>query len=409
VASRLRPLRAPAFRRYFAGTAASNLGNAFTAVALAFAVLEATGSVAAVGLVLAATRLPLLLFLVAGGVVGDRLPRRLVMLTCDGVRAVVQAGAALLLALGRATLWELLVLFAVHGLAQAFFQPASAGLLPQIVRVEERQEANALLELSRGAIGLAGMLAGGVVVAVVGPAAALGIDSLTFAVSAAALAGLAVDGAMPARSGSLARDLRDGWHELTRRRWLWIGVVHISLLNVFALVAFFALGPVVASESLGGAAAWGLIGAGFAAGMLAGSALALRWRPRRPLVAAFGGIVLAAPQLALLAVAAPAALVSVASVLGGAQASFWGAVWMTTVQERVPDPALSRVTAYSSIGTLALAPLGLAVVGPLAQAFGTGPVLWAGALWIAVSCPIVAFLPAMRAVTRVAAEPALAV
>jgi MFS family permease len=205
VASRLRPLRAPAFRRYFAGTATSNLGNAFTAVALAFAVLEATGSVAAVGLVLAATRLPLLLFLVAGGVVGDRLPRRVVMLTCDGVRAVVQAGAALLLAVGCATLWELLVLFAVHGLAQAFFQPASARLLPQIVGVEERQEANALLELSRGAIGLAGMLVGGVVVATVGPAAALGIDSLTFAVSAAALAGLAVDGAMPAHSGSLAR------------------------------------------------------------------------------------------------------------------------------------------------------------------------------------------------------------
>jgi MFS family permease len=180
-------------------------------------VLEATGSVAAVGLVLAATRLPVLLFLVAGGVVGDWLPRRLVMLTSDGVRAVVQAVAALLLALGRATLWELLVLFAVHGLAQAFFQPASAGLLPQIVGLEERQEANALLELSRGATGLAGMLAGGVVVAAVGPAAALGIDSLTFAVSAAALAGLAVDGAMPARSGSLARDLREGWHELTRR------------------------------------------------------------------------------------------------------------------------------------------------------------------------------------------------
>jgi predicted MFS family arabinose efflux permease len=177
---------------------------------------------------------------------------------------------------------------------------------------------------------------------------------------------------------------------------LWIGVVHIALLNAFALVAFFALGPAVAKQSLGGGAAWGVVGAGFAAGMMFGSTVAVRWRPARPLLASFAAVLLAAPQLALLATAAPLAAVALGAFLGGAQASFWDAVWTTTMQQDVPADAIARVASYSQIGTLVLAPIGYATVGFVAEAVGISAVLWAGAAWIVASTLIVIALPAIR-------------
>jgi len=393
---RLEPLRHRGFRLLLAGQAASTLGSSFATVALVFAVLEATGSVAAVGLVLASTRLPLLLFVLAGGVVGDRLPRRAVMLSSDLVRAVTQGAAALLLITQQARLWHLLLLFSVGGAAQAFFNPAAVGIVPQVVPKDALQAANALVDLARNGSALAGQLLGGVLVAAFGAGVALAFDSVTFLVSACSLALLDVRGNVATRRGSaFLRDLAEGWSEFRSRTWLWVGTIHVALLNAFALTGFFALGPVVAQQSLGGAAAWGLIGAAFAAGLIAGSALALRWRPRRPLVAAFGAIALAAPQLALLAATAPTAAIAAGALLGGAQASFWGALWTTAIQEDVPEHALARVAAYGSLGGLVLAPLGYAAVGYVADGVGSSLVLWVGAAWIVISTPLVVALPSL--------------
>ena len=391
------PLRLRNFRLLFVGQAASTLGSSFTAVALAFAVLEATGSVAAVGLVLGATRLPLALFVLVGGVVGDRHSRRRVMLASDLVRFATQGTAAVLLLTDDARLWHLLVLFGVGGAAQAFFNPAAVGLVPEMVESEMLQSANGLLDLARTSSALVGQLLGGVVVAAFGAGTALALDSATFLVSACTLATVTVRGTVNARAaGAFFDDLAEGWVEFRSRTWLWVGTVHIALLNAFALAGFFALGPVVAQRSLGGAAAWGVIGAAFAGGMISGSALAVRWRPQRPLVAAFGVIIFAAPQLALLAVPAPTAAIALASFFGGAQASVWGALWTTTTQRNVPGSALARVAAYGSLGGLVLAPVGLAAVGYVAAAVGTGTVLSVGAAWIVASTVVVVALPCMR-------------
>ncbi len=405
----LDPLRNRDFRLLFVGQTTSTLGSSVAVVALAFAVLDVTGSVADVGLVLAATRLPLALFVLVGGVAGDRLPRRAVMLWADAVRFVTQGAAAALLLSGRAQLWHLLVLFGIHGAAQAFFNPSQIGLVPELVEGERLQEANALMELGRNSSALLGQVAGGVLTAAVGPGSAFAVDSATFGISAASLWLLAAPGIVRTTPpGRFLRELADGWSEFVSRQWLWIGVLHVALLNAFALVAFFALGPVVAKQSLGGgAAAWGVIGAAFGAGMIVGSLVALRWRPRRPLVAAFGVVVLAAPQLALLAIAAPTAAIAAASFFGGAQASVWSTLWTTTMQAEVRPEALARVAAYGSVGTLVLAPLGFAVVGLVADAVGVGNVLWAGAAWVVASTVVVVVLPSIRMVIRTpAAQPA---
>jgi Transmembrane secretion effector len=331
-------------------------------------------------------------------VIGDRLSRRAIMLFSDAGRFVTQALAAALLIAGVARFWELLVLFGLNGLAQALFNPASVGLIPALTTDAELQSANALLDLARNGAATVGQLLGGVLVSLAGPGVAFAIDSGSFLVSAAALALLDLPTTAMAtrRIGGLFVELAEGWDEFRSRSWLWIGTLHIALLNAFALVSFFALGPVVAKRSLGGGAAWGLIGAAFGIGMIAGSAVALRIRPTRPLLVAFALIVLAAPQLALLAIPAPLALIAVAAFLGGAQASVWGALWTTTMQRDVPAAALSRVASYNQVGSLILAPLGYAVVGIIAEHIGISTTLWAGAAWIVASTITVLALPALR-------------
>lgn len=394
------------FRLLFIGNAASAVGDSFKGIALVFAVLEVTGSVAAVGLVLGATQLPKALFVIVGGVVGDRLPRRVVMISADVVRFLTQATAALLLLTGQAALWHLIALFAVHGLAQAFFLPASVGLVAQVVPRDSLQQGNALLDLSRHASVVGGALVGGVVVASVGPGAAFAVDSATFLVSGIAVALLRPVGVLrTASAGAFIADLVEGWGEFRSRTWLWASVVHISLLNACAFVSFLALGPLVAIESLGGAAAWGIIAAAFASGMIAGSAIALRWRPRQPLVAGFSVVFLAAPQLVALALAAPVPVIAAAAFLGGTQGSVWSALWRTTMQQNVPATALSRVAAYDVLGSLVLVPVSFAVVGSVAAVVGIDAVLWAGAAWVVASTAAVILLPSIRAVRRDPPQP----
>lgn len=393
----LRLLRHRGFALYFAGQTTSTFGSSVAGLALAFAVLQVTGSVADVGLALAVTRIPLIVFVLIGGIAGDRLSRRDVMLASDVGRFATQASAAVLLLTGVAQMWELLALFALHGLAQAFFAPAAVGLVPERVDDAALQSANALLGFSRSGSALLGQLAGGVLVTIASPGAAFAVDSVSFLVSAWALRALAPAGALRlAPAGRILHDLLEGWHEFRSRTWLWVGVVHIALLNAFALVSFFALGPVVAKRSLGGGAAWGVVGAAFATGMIAGSALALRWRPARPLLVAFGVVLLAVPELATLAGPAPLAAIALAALFGGAQASFWGTLWTTTMQRDVPREAIARVAAYSQIGSLILAPIGFAAAGFAAKSTSIATVLWAGAAWIVASTAVVVALPSIR-------------
>ena len=163
------------------------------------------------------------------------------------------------------------------------------------------------------------------------------------------------------------------------------------------------LGPVVAKDSLGGAAAWGLIVAAEAAGFVVGGLLGLRFRPRRPLLAGSIGVLLWAPPLALLALAAPPGVIAAAAVVGGLGAETFGVQWDTSLQGHVPGAALSRVSSYDALGSLALMPLGLAVAGPLAAAVGTATAIWAACALIVVATVAVLLVSEVRTLPRTAA------
>jgi MFS family permease len=396
-ALRLGPLAEREFRLLWLGQATSAFGSSLVPLALAFAVLDLSNSASALGLTLAVGLVSRVGFLLFGGVLADRLPRRHVMLAADAVRAVTQGVVAVLLLSGEARLWHLLVLFALFGAADAFFSPASTGLVPETVSPGRLQQANALISLSRSASWVAGPAVAGLIVAEAGAGWAFAIDAGTFAVSSVSLALLRLSPAAVRRRLRVLADLRGGWRELTARTWVWVTIARFSVSNL-AIAPLFVLGPFVAQESLGGAAAWGVIGTCGGVGAVLGDAAALRLKPRRPLVAGGLAVSLWALEPALLARPFPTAVIGVAAVLGFAGASFSNALWFTALQERIPREALSRVSSYDWLGSLAFQPAGYALAGPAAAAIGTSATLLASAVVQASACIGAALTPAVRSV-----------
>jgi MFS family permease len=204
------------FRLFFSGQLVSLVGDAITPFALAWAVLD-IGTRSDLGYVLAAKVVPLVGFLLVGGVFADRLPRRAVMVVADLVRLCAQGAVALLVLTHHADVWELALLQAISGTATAFFNPASTGLTPMTVSAERLQQANALRGLALASTGIVGSALSGVLVVTVGPGRALAIDAASFGVSAIFLAQLRLPPHVTLAAHSFARDLRDGWREFSSR------------------------------------------------------------------------------------------------------------------------------------------------------------------------------------------------
>lgn len=395
-------LRERRFRLLWLGQATSTLGDGLVPVALAFAVIQTLdGSPTELGIVLAAQTLPLVVFVLAGGVWADRLPRQMVMLVSDVIRCVIQATIAVLLLSGHAQLWELVVLVAIYGTAQAFFQPAATGLVPATISPQRLQQANALLGLSRSLAFVVGPAVAGVIAATTNPGSVFVVDSATFAVSATSLALLRLSRSR--REGerhSFLADLKGGWHELISHTWLWVIVAWAATYLGIVVAPWMTLGPVVAKQSLGGAAAWGLIAAGWGAGTVAGGLIALRWKPVRPMLTCTLLVLLVAPAVALLALHAPAPMIAAAQMAGGVGMGVFSAVWQTTLQQHVREDALSRVSAWDWMGSFLFLPLGLIAAGPVADLIGISTTLWIAVAWAVLSTLTVLLVPSVRNLRR---------
>ena len=393
------------FRLLFIGQAVSSLGDRLVMVALPFAVLSVPGAdLADVGLVLGASALSLGVFVLIGGVVADRLPRQLTMLTSDVVRALTQGLSAVLLLTGDATVPRLALLQASYGAAEAFFRPALLGLVPQVVTPGQEQPANALLALTSTGAMVVGPAAAGVLVATVGSGATLAVDAVTFLVSTLSLLLLRPRQAPrpvgPAESfwGSLA----GGWREVRSRSWVWSILLAFGAYHALVLPTLFVLGPAYAEDHRGGPSAWGVISAGFGIGAVLGSLLSLRWRPARP------GLVLA---LALTAACAQAWLgvsplptlwVAALEAATGVCVSLCFTVWETALQERIPAHAQSRVSSFDYLGSVVLMPVGYVLVGPVAHLVGQQSVGAGASLFTGAACLIVAASAGVRGLHRVA-------
>jgi MFS family permease len=384
----------PQFRLLFAGQVLSLVGDRVMLVALPFAVLEAGGGIGAVGLVVGAQLVPFLIFAVVGGVVSDRVDRRLVLVTSDVARLVVQAIGGALLVADAADPLALGVLAALYGAADAFFQPAFTGLLPQTVsHPGQLQPANALRGLSFSVSSIAGPVVAGVLVGAIGAGAAMLFDAGSFAVSVACLLALrprvaeeAVEEAPPAFVAAVSA----GWHEVRSRHWIVAGLGAMCSYHAIVLPAVYVLGPVTISERLGGPGAWAAVVVSFGIGSVFGDLLLLRIRPRHALRVGGVALVIASCQAAVYGSGLGLVGTCVLQCAAGVGVTAFFTLWEVSLQEHVPRDALSRVSSFDYLAATALMPVGTALAGPIAEALGTQATLL-GMSAIGVACAL-AFL-----------------
>jgi MFS family permease len=387
------------FRLFCIGYATSLLGTAMSSVAIAFAVLESGGTPTALGIVFAANIVPMVAFMLGGGVIADRLGRRPVMLAADVARCAAQGALAVALFLGRPHVWLFIAAAFVVGTGSAFFQPALSGLTVQLAPRDQVGNANALFGMAEPASQVAGPALAGILIAATSPAVVITVDAGSYAVSALALALLRFPGAGQPRARSLLRDLADGWAEFAAHTWLWLETAQFALFNLLTWGPYLVLGPVLAREYLGDARAWGAILACYGGGAILGGLLALGRRPRRPLVVSnLATLGFPLPPLAL-ALHLPVAAVAAGALLAGLGSALSSAISTTVTQQQVPAEALSRVGSFNLVGAFAFGPIAFAAAGPVAAALGARTVLGFGAGWAAFGTLVVLAVPSVRSLT----------
>jgi MFS family permease len=385
------------FRLLFGARAISYFGTYLAPIAVAFAVLDLTGSAADTGIAFACWTLAQVSTLLVGGVVADRLPRRLVMVASDSGNVLVRTAMGALLVTGHARVWELFVLQALGGAATAFYSPASSGLVPEVVRPEQLRQANALMGIARYVSFPLGAATGGAIVATIGSGTALLVDGGTYATSAVLLFGIRLPARVRAASTpNFVRELREGWDAFTEHTWVWVLTSWIALYFLITYAPFFVLGPYIAKHHFGGAGAWGTVVTGEGLGALAGALVGLRVQPRRPWIIVAPIFALTAVQSLLLAARAPVEAIAAAAVLAGFSFSYGSVIYETGMQQAIAPNRLSRVSAYSWMASMTFLPAGYAVAGWIGAGIGMSTYLVLGAAWIAFTTAIVVSVPDVR-------------
>jgi len=358
------------------------LGSAVAPIALAFGVLELTGSVSDLGFVLAAGTLPFVALVLVGDVWADRMSRLRLMAVSGSVATATQGAMGFAFLSGKARVWELVVLAAIQGTARAFGSPAMGALIPETISPSRLQQATALLYVSSSSIDIGGAAVGGVFVAVIGPGWTMLFNAATSLAEVAIRFLMRVDEVLPApeRRRPFRRDFTDGLRAVTSRRWLLVMLAGAAGFVLAVVAPWDVLGPALAKDSLGGPRAWGFIESAYSLGALGGGALVLRLRVSRPLLVATALNLLYIPALVAFAVVSPLIVIAVAAFIGGAANDASLVLFDTTIQRLVPRDLLARVISFDWFSDAATKPIGMAAVGPLAARVGISTVFWAAAI-----------------------------
>jgi len=360
-------------RYVLAALIASGSADGFLPVVLSFAVLRVTGSAGKLGLVLACQSTAALLLTLAGGLAADRFPRGRILTCSLAARAAAAALLAATLLTSTASFPLLLAAAGAYGSADGFFGPASTALLPDIVPRNQLAPANALLGGTTSTATIAAPAIAGITVATLGPAAGFALQATVLAVAAGCLTAARLPGrhATSAARRHPLTQLKTGWTEFARRRWLWLLTGQWAVFSMVILAPVAVLGPAIAERYLGGALAWGIISSSLALGAVGGQLAAGRIRPptRPALVIACLMPAMTAEAL-VLGLGAPLAAVAAAATVTGLAIGTQAVLFQTAMQTSVPPDVLARVAAFDLLGSEGGQPIGYAMAGPLGTAAG---------------------------------------
>lgn len=364
------PLRHAPFRWLLGGTTVNSLGNSIAPVAIAFAVLDVGGSTTELGLVVAAYALADVVAVLGGGVLGDRLPRSVMMRSANTAAGLVQALLAAALLGGWATVWLIAVAGAVNGALGALAGPSTQAITPQTVPAGLLRRAITTRRLAQNAASITGFGIGGVLVAWIGSGGALAVDATTFLLAAGAFTRIRLP-AVPAASDGrhLLAEALEGFREVLRRSWLWTGIAMALVYHLFYGGAQGVLGPVVVGEGIS-RPAWGYALSAMMAGFVSGGLISLVWKPRRALLVGELFLLLTVCFPLAMALSHSLPLVLAGAFLHGLGLEIFSVGWDLSIQENVPEHLLARVYSCDSLGSFLARPVGLALTGPLAALVG---------------------------------------
>ena len=412
----LRSLRHRPFALLWTGQTASRLGDSLYRIALSWWVLEKTGSAVAMGTVLIFSQIPLLLFLLIGGVVVDRLPRIRIMFSSDLLSGLVIMFVAVFAWFDLLQIWHIYVASIIFGFVEAFFFPAYQAVIPQITPSELLNSANSLNGLSQRMTGIIGPALGALLVAAGGTSITFGLDALSFFISALCILPLLrsnLDQAQKQKetadtvnSQKSAKetlkqgytDLLEGFKLVIHIPWVWITILLFGLINIFDAGPRAVAMPFFIKEDLGeNVELLGLFGSvaslGFVLGMIW---LGQYVRLHRRGLFAYLSILVTGIMLLPFAFKLPVPILIASMFIGGFSTSVFSLIWTHTLQEMVPGEMLGRVSSIDALGSFVLLPIGLALAGWATDRFGAPMVFLIGGLGVIIVVLLGLSHPAVR-------------
>ena len=375
----------------------SNVGNGVSPIALAYGVLSlphATGR--DLSIVMAARFLPLLVFMLFGGVIADRFQRNRLVGGSDMIGSFLAATSAISLIAGFSSVWLLALMGGLFGILNAIWWPAMSGVLPEILPKEKLQEGNAVIGLMTNIGYIIGTLAGGLIVATVGAGWGLLIDAASFFIAGFIVWNLPILGRLKDVTPGIIHDLIIGWKEFIARSWVIAMVLTFAIINMAFESMFSVLGPLNFSNPLSGPREWSYNMAGLSVGMLLGGIWILKVKLSRPLHITMILIAISSIWDFSLAFRLPLVITVIAGVISGISIEVFMVTWSTSLQSHIPEESYSRVSSYDTLGSFGIAPLGIIAAGPLAMHYGVHVILFTTGALTLLAALISLMVPSVR-------------
>jgi DHA3 family tetracycline resistance protein-like MFS transporter len=399
----LTPLRTRDYRLLVFAAVVSLLGDGFYFIALAWQVYDISNVPTALSIVGAAGTIPVVALMLISGALSDRFDRRKLMIGADVLRAFAIGVMAVLSIAGVIELWHIIVLVLFVGAGQAFFNPASTALLPDLLAEQHLPGANAFSALYRPMVqNLIGPALAGFVVAAVGPGSAFGIDAVSFLASAAAVSAIRTRPIQRASEDHgprrIVNDVREGLRYVRSQTWIWATLVSAMLSLLVFLGPMDVLMPYLVKNrlSLGPESLGAIFAAGGVGSMLMALVVGTIGQPKRRVTVMFGSWSLGVLLIAVYGLMTSLWQALVASFVMSAAFEFGQVIWTTMLQQRVPRELLGRVSSLDWLVSTGLVPISFALTGPAAGIFGAEATIVGAALIGAVLMVTLLFYPGVR-------------
>jgi MFS family permease len=375
----------------------SNVGNGISPIALAYGVLSLEGADGKdLSIVMAARFVPLLGFMLFGGVIADRFQRNRLVGGSDMIGSFLAAVSAISLIAGFSSVWLLATMAALFGILNAIWWPAMSGVLPEILPKEKLQSGNAIIGLTANIGYIVGTLSGGILVATVGSGWGLLADAISFFIAGVIVWFLPIVGRVKEASPGILHDLIVGWREFISRSWVIAMVFAFSLINMAFESMLSVLGPLNFSDPETGPRLWSYNLAALTIGMLIGGIWVLKVKFKNPLRISMFLIAISSIWDFSLALDLPLIFGLIAGIFSGISLEVFMVTWNTSLQSHVPEESYSRVSSYDTLGSYGIAPLGIVVAGPLAMHFGVNTILFVTGLTTLIAAGLSLLVKSVR-------------